>query len=80
MTANSEPGYEHDGCPYMAVGYPNGVILCEKCGYVDEVLGSGSPLYICDVAGCEQGFPTMDEVVAHERTHKNGSLRSGDET
>lgn len=27
------------------------------------------PTHVCDVAGCEQGFPTMEDVVAHERTH-----------
>lgn len=31
---------------------------------------SGADWFVCDVANCEQGFPTMAEVVAHERTHR----------
>lgn len=31
------------------------------------------PPYVCDVAGCEEAFSTMDEVIAHERTHRTGA-------
>lgn len=33
------------------------------------------PEYVCDVAGCEQAFPTMTEVIHHERLH---SIREDD--
>jgi hypothetical protein len=28
-----------------------------------------SAKHVCDVADCERGFDTIEEVVAHERTH-----------
>lgn len=45
------------------------VIVCDDLSQPLFVWDSERPLHVCDVAGCEASFETMDEVIAHERHH-----------